>query len=101
VRAATSDGHLAEMPVTVGDSPVAEPTPAAGPPAPVTVALPADWEKRVEVIMARQVIPLRQQLDAFEAEIRWRDILGGLGWIVGLAGIWVWWRSRGRRGAAS
>jgi nickel transport protein len=52
---------------------------------------------RVEQAVARQLGPLRDALRACEEQRRLRDILGGLGYIVGLAGLGLWWRSRRRR----
>lgn len=41
----------------------------------------------VDKAVARQLRPLREQLDAYQAEVRWRDVLGGIGYIIGIAGI--------------
>ena len=41
----------------------------------------------IDRTVARHVGPLREQLDAFQDAIRFRDILGGLGWIIGVTGI--------------
>ena len=51
-------------------------------------------EDAVERAMARQVKPLREELRAHEERVRFRDVLGGLGYIVGLAGLGVWLNSR-------
>lgn len=40
--------------------------------------------------VASQLAPLRADFDAYRAEIRLRDILGGIGWILGLAGVALW-----------
>lgn len=40
----------------------------------------------VERAVARQIRPLREQLDAYEQTVRLRDALGGVGFIIGLAG---------------
>jgi nickel transport protein len=53
-------------------------------------------EAAIERAVARQVRPLREQLIAVEERIRLQDILGGLGYILGLTGIALWWRSRHR-----
>jgi nickel transport protein len=53
-------------------------------------------EAAIERAVARQVRPLREQLIAAEDRIRLQDILGGLGYILGLTGIALWWRSRHR-----
>lgn len=92
------DGHRAEwaLPVTqfagaVGSSPV---TVAAREEA--GQALSPQALAQVEAAVARQVVPLREQLDSFQQETRWRDVLGGLGWLVGLAGLWSLWGQRRR-----
>lgn len=41
----------------------------------------------VEQAVARQIRPLREQLDAFQESARLRDALGGLGFIIGLGGL--------------
>ncbi|MBK5965704.1 hypothetical protein CCR95_16830, partial [Thiocystis minor] len=48
----------------------------------------------IDQAVARQVRPLREQLIAAQDEVRLRDILGGLGYILGLTGLALWWRSR-------
>lgn len=48
----------------------------------------------IDQAVARQVRPLREQLIAAQDEIRLRDILGGLGYILGLTGLALWWHSR-------
>lgn len=52
----------------------------------------------LEAAIARQIRPLREQLDAYEAKTRLHDVLGGIGIIFGLFGSWVWLQSR-RRGS--
>jgi nickel transport protein len=49
---------------------------------------------RVEQAVARQIRPLREALQAHEEQVRMRDILGGIGYIIGLAGLALWWSSR-------
>jgi nickel transport protein len=41
----------------------------------------------VEKAVARQVRPLREALHAYESRVRWHDVLGGIGYILGVAGI--------------
>ncbi|MEE4379798.1 MAG: carboxypeptidase-like regulatory domain-containing protein [Candidatus Competibacteraceae bacterium] len=48
---------------------------------------PAELQAVVEKAIARQIGPLRQQLEAYEAKTRWHDVLGGIGYILGLTGI--------------
>ncbi|MBR9726867.1 hypothetical protein ACFOD0_08245 [Shewanella intestini] len=51
-------------------------------------------QAQTRAAIAQAIIPLRKQLDAFEAEIRFRDIIGGLGYIAGLFGLWSMMRQR-------
>jgi nickel transport protein len=79
-------------PVTdrVGSPPLAQPDEKAGGlESPVVVSL-------VERAVARQIRPLREEIEAYGEQVRARDILGGIGYIVGLAGLGLWWRNRQR-----
>ena len=51
----------------------------------------------LEAAVARQIRPLREQLDAYESRVRLHDVMGGIGTIFGLFGCWAWLQSR-RRG---
>lgn len=53
--------------------------------------------QQVEAAMARQIRPLRQALQRYEEQVRLRDIVGGIGYIIGLAGLGVWWSNRRRK----
>ena len=60
-------------------------------------------EAIVEAAVARHMGPLRQQIAAYEDKIRWHDVLGGIGYIVGMTGLACYFlarRDRARRGAA-
>lgn len=48
----------------------------------------------LELAIARQIAPLREELSAAGDERRLQDIIGGLGYIFGLAGLALWWKSR-------
>lgn len=48
----------------------------------------------LEQAVARQMRPLREALQAHEEQVRLRDIVGGIGYIIGLAGLGLWWSSR-------
>jgi nickel transport protein len=48
----------------------------------------------VERAVAREVGPLRQELHGYAGRVRLGDIIGGIGFIVGLAGAALWWRAR-------
>ncbi|SUS04906.1 conserved exported hypothetical protein [uncultured Defluviicoccus sp.] len=55
---------------------------------------PAAMEASIAQAVARQVAPLREQLSAYEDRVRLRDVLGGFGYILGLAGLFAWLRAR-------
>lgn len=109
VVAETGDGHRAEWRVSAAElapgfpgiqaqgaesgGPAAELAPKDAPADPELAAL-------IEQAVARQVRPLRQELMAAQGQARLRDILGGVGYILGLAGLLAWWRSRHPRGPA-
>ncbi|TVT55382.1 MAG: hypothetical protein FHK82_08560 [Sedimenticola thiotaurini] len=48
----------------------------------------------VEQAVAKQIGPLRESLQRSDDRARLSDILGGVGFIFGLAGIALWWRSK-------
>lgn len=48
----------------------------------------------IELAVARQVRPLREQLERSEDKAQLRDILGGIGYIIGLTGFALWLRCR-------
>ena len=66
-------------------------TPIATGPAP---GLDPALESMIERAVARQVRPLREELMAAQDQARLHDILGGIGYILGLTGIALWWRAR-------
>ena len=54
--------------------------------------------------VAREVNPLREQLDAFQEQVGWRDVVSGLGYIFGLCGVAYFfgtWRSNRKTPAVS
>ncbi|WP_462322132.1 carboxypeptidase-like regulatory domain-containing protein [Halochromatium sp.] len=55
------------------------------------------FEQAVEQAVARQVLPLREALAEAQAKASIRDIIGGLGYIAGLAGLGLWWTRRRER----
>ncbi len=65
----------------------------AATPVPPSQAVALD---QVERAVARQIRPLREALQASEERARLHDILGGIGYIVGLAGLGLWWGGRRR-----
>lgn len=88
IRAETLDGHAAEWALTAAEFSGAPPS------RPGSKADP-DLELMIEQAVARQVRPLREQLIAHQDRIRLQDLLGGIGYILGLAGLVLWWWSRG------
>jgi nickel transport protein len=125
IIADSGDGHVARFTVAAATLPVAmvplavpESLPPAAPgaapataaPATATAASippsaaaaggPAGLEDIIARSVAAQIAPLREQIDAHEDRLRVRDVLGGLGYILGLAGLaaWLWARRRGEAG---
>jgi len=84
VMADAQDGHVARF--TLGEA--SSSTPATPVSTPATPGL--------ETALARQIAPLAAQIDALRAETRLRDVIGGIGYIVGLFGLWAFWRARSR-----
>ncbi len=70
------------------------------PPACTPTALDPGLAAAIEGAVARQIRPLREELLATRDTLRLRDILGGIGYIFGLAGLALWWHGRhpGARG---
>jgi nickel transport protein len=48
---------------------------------------PASLRAMIRESVAREVNPLREQLDAFQEAVGWRDVVSGLGYIFGLCGV--------------
>ncbi|MCA1909330.1 MAG: hypothetical protein LDL39_13305 [Magnetospirillum sp.] len=86
VRFESGDGHMAEA-VLGQTAPSAQTANAAAPP--VNAATPD-----VDAAIARQLTPLREQLDRMESRARLSDIVGGVGLIVGVFGVYAWVASR-------
>ncbi|MFW6162343.1 MAG: carboxypeptidase regulatory-like domain-containing protein [Planctomycetota bacterium] len=117
VVAETLDGHRATFPVPARDLPDGLPPYGGGPtPAPTTsadaspvspttsvaVTGPDDeLAALVEAAVRKQVRPLREQIEGYEQRRRLHDIIGGIGYIVGVAGIAFYFlgarRAGGRR----
>ena len=100
------DGHIAQFIVLADELPLSL-TAGQGAVAPVTApakpqqVLDTDDTLRslVEQSVARQIAPLRIQLDAYQERTTLHDVLGGLGYIFGLFGFYFWMSARSRRGA--
>jgi nickel transport protein len=81
IRFETADGHMAEAAIGA-----AAQTPVAA----AVTGSAAD----LDAALARQLHPLREQIDALENRIRLSDIIGGLGFIFGLFGCYAWIAAR-------
>ena len=114
IVADAGDGHSARFTIAAADLPASLPTSAAAtapsadaadpevadpgavrgidPLAPPATAL----RDMVAEAVASQVRPLREQLNAYEDQVRFRDIVGGIGYILGLAGVALWLKAAGR-----
>lgn len=95
--AATADGHGAEYTLTAAqlprDLPPRPGAPEAGPreadaPGPKTDDHPATGPRQEQIAdVCRQLVELRRQLNQYEQRVRIRDVLGGLGYILGIAAV--------------
>lgn len=109
------DGHMAQWTIKASEEPPAVPdtgveaaqnaaaglsegtqsaAAAASPKAAGIVLSQRDLDAVVEAAVARQVAPLREQIDSYENSTRLHDVLGGIGWLVGVLGCYAWWRGR-------
>ena len=86
----TGDGHMArfiiEREELSGDLPELD-APVTKDPAPVVLSEQQLTEEIINKIVSRQVRLLRKQLEKYEETIRMRDIIGGIGYIVGIMGL--------------
>jgi nickel transport protein len=89
-------GAAAEHGSPRAEQPVPSAGTISGQRAPVPTAPDAALVAAVEAAVARQIRPLREELAEARGQAAFRDVLGGIGYIVGLAGLLLWWRGRGR-----
>lgn len=89
VVAHAADGHRAEWRL----SPVAADRGSA-PSGDAAAGLSAG---EVEALVARQLAPLREDVQRLADRRRLQDILGGIGYLLGLAGLGAWLHARRRR----
>lgn len=104
----TGDGHFAEARLvaerfgaastgTVSAGAAEAPRAVAAEPAiPTDQAATARIEAAVHRALARQIRPLLEATEKAEARLRFNDVVGGLGMIVGLVGTALWVSSRRR-----
>ena len=56
-----------------------------------------DLKTYLDRSIARQIRPLREQIEAYQDKIWWHDVIGGIGYIVGLCGLAFGWANRKRQ----
>lgn len=102
IVASTGDGHVSEARVEAsrfgGAAPDETAQTEAEAPAAATGATQAQIERAVDAAVARQIRPLLEAYEVAETRLRFNDIVGGIGMIVGLAGVALWASAR-RKGA--
>lgn len=96
------DGHAAETVLEAerfgAAPPSRSPAPAGTPTAPPPSASDAAMiEAAVDRAVARQIRPLLEAYDAAEGRARFNDVMGGIGMIIGLAGMALWASARRRK----
>lgn len=95
LKTVSGDGHAAEFTVSAAELSGAPVAPERLTTAETTAgAAVGGIERIVDEAVSRQVRPLREQLDAFEHEVRIRDVIGGIGYIVGAVGLVALLKSR-------
>lgn len=98
------DGHIARFTIA-GSGPAAasskpQPSAAGAPSAALSPAATVPLAD-IELAVARKIAPLAEQVDALQSSLRLQDIVGGVGYIVGLFGLLAFLKSRrsGKGGA--
>ncbi len=90
----TVDGHRASMTLTLAKEEGIEEieievlSPASG-----------EIEALIERAVAHEIAPVLEELNRLENRIRFQDVVGGIGYIVGLMGLIAYWKSRSGKGA--
>jgi nickel transport protein len=107
------DAPAAALPAAADAATPTQSKAQASPPAPTNADVaanpavvsvdPAALRAMIRESVAREVNPLREQLDAFQEAVGWRDVVSGLGYIFGLCGVaygfYSWRRSPARPAA--
>lgn len=88
VIANSQDGHIVKWPLQAVET--AKPAAEAMPGTTDAQAL----ERIVRDAVAKEVAPLKLALQQQQDRAKFSDLLGGVGVIFGLAGVYLWWRSR-------
>lgn len=108
IVADTEDGHVAHWEIKTAEVAAPDVNPTAGvtsnvthhavtsgPAAVANSAIDkAALEQLVQTAVAKEVGPLRMELQRYADRLRLSDLLGGIGFIFGLTGSALWWRSR-------
>ena len=93
-------GHRADWPLTREELGGAGPPPSLPAPAQAPATAPAafstaELEQALEKALDRKLAPVVKLLsELHEPRLRIADIVGGLGWIIGLAGLAAWMKQR-------
>jgi nickel transport protein len=101
IIANSGDGHRGEWLLTADEYLV----PDSPPLAPAVEKSQAGEKVEIQTIrqiirqeLARELTPIKQQLaEGHENKARSRDIIGGIGWIIGLAGLLAWIQSNKKK----
>jgi nickel transport protein len=103
LTATTGDGHIADAAIdTARFGAAAAPDPASDEEAETNVPAlsQAQVERAVDAAVARQIKPLIEAYELAEGRTRFNDIMGGIGMIIGLAGLALWASARRAGGKA-
>ncbi len=107
LTANTGDGHIADAVIDAarfGGASTPDPENAddddADSSAPAAALSQAQIERAVDAAVARQVKPLIEAYELAEGRTRFNDIMGGIGMIIGLAGLAMWASARRAGGKA-
>lgn len=95
ITADTKEGHMAKWVIKAAE--IAPPTDTVKQVEPNSATYSnSDLERAI----ARQLTPLKRQLVNLEERLRYQDIVGALGYILGLAGLAAWYLGR-KKGASN
>ena len=61
---------------------------------------PSEIEEMIERAVAHEVAPVLEEMDRLGNRIRFQDVIGGIGYIVGVMGLIAFWKSRSRKGSS-
>ncbi|MGQ3676213.1 cobalt ABC transporter permease [Xanthobacter sp. TB0139] len=97
-RANLGGGHVAEvrmeadeLPAISGAAPAAAPAVQAGAAASLeetpTALTMAAQEKLIATVVQKQIVPLRREIAAYQEKTNLQNVLGGIGYILGLFGL--------------